>query len=303
MDGEADPGDLAKLSVAELGELLLDQAERVPRELIEECARRGEAMITWLENLLETTAPDEDDGAWWLQIHAAMIYGRMPEERAGEALARLMRGVADRGDEGAQDWLAGYWPGLFATKSEAVLMAVRGIASDRKLGWYPRVNALHTLVAWAQRAGTQALEQELIRVGAIAADESEERELRLEAGNVLLDFPRPQYRTLLERLAQWQGALGVHFSANDVRKAYVQMKDEPPWRSFEEPWDKFYAPDEIEMRSMEPGDGEDPFSAEDPIYGHGPFVREAPKVGRNDPCPCGSGKKYKKCCLEKAAPG
>lgn len=27
-----------------------------------------------------------------------------------------------------------------------------------------------------------------------------------------------------------------------------------------------------------------------------PIVREGPKVGRNDPCPCGSGKKYKKCC-------
>ena len=26
-----------------------------------------------------------------------------------------------------------------------------------------------------------------------------------------------------------------------------------------------------------------------------PFVREAPKVGRNTPCPCGSGKKYKQC--------
>ena len=24
--------------------------------------------------------------------------------------------------------------------------------------------------------------------------------------------------------------------------------------------------------------------------------REAPKAGRNDPCPCGSGKKYKNCC-------
>jgi len=24
--------------------------------------------------------------------------------------------------------------------------------------------------------------------------------------------------------------------------------------------------------------------------------RETPKIGRNDPCPCGSGKKYKKCC-------
>ena len=27
-----------------------------------------------------------------------------------------------------------------------------------------------------------------------------------------------------------------------------------------------------------------------------PIVRSEPKVGRNDPCPCGSGKKYKKCC-------
>jgi len=27
-----------------------------------------------------------------------------------------------------------------------------------------------------------------------------------------------------------------------------------------------------------------------------PIERKAPKVGRNDPCPCGSGKKYKKCC-------
>lgn len=27
-----------------------------------------------------------------------------------------------------------------------------------------------------------------------------------------------------------------------------------------------------------------------------PFTRESPKVGRNDPCPCGSGKKFKKCC-------
>lgn len=27
-----------------------------------------------------------------------------------------------------------------------------------------------------------------------------------------------------------------------------------------------------------------------------PYVRKEPKIGRNDPCPCGSGKKYKDCC-------
>jgi uncharacterized protein len=30
---------------------------------------------------------------------------------------------------------------------------------------------------------------------------------------------------------------------------------------------------------------------------HAPVRRSSPDVGRNDPCPCGSGKKYKHCCL------
>ena len=30
-----------------------------------------------------------------------------------------------------------------------------------------------------------------------------------------------------------------------------------------------------------------------------PYVREGRKIGRNDPCPCGSGKKYKHCCMKK----
>jgi len=29
------------------------------------------------------------------------------------------------------------------------------------------------------------------------------------------------------------------------------------------------------------------------------YYHADPKTGRNDPCPCGSGKKYKKCCLKK----
>ncbi|WP_027368613.1 YchJ family protein [Desulfocurvibacter africanus] len=32
------------------------------------------------------------------------------------------------------------------------------------------------------------------------------------------------------------------------------------------------------------------------VRGQTTYRRESPKIGRNDPCPCGSGKKYKKCC-------
>jgi SEC-C motif domain protein len=34
--------------------------------------------------------------------------------------------------------------------------------------------------------------------------------------------------------------------------------------------------------------------------GPAPIKAAHPKVGRNDPCPCGSGKKYKQCCLARA---
>jgi len=32
-----------------------------------------------------------------------------------------------------------------------------------------------------------------------------------------------------------------------------------------------------------------------------PYRRPEPKIGRNEQCPCGSGKKYKQCCLNKSA--
>ena len=34
----------------------------------------------------------------------------------------------------------------------------------------------------------------------------------------------------------------------------------------------------------------------DPLGNMPTFRRKTPKIGRNDPCPCGSGKKFKQCC-------
>lgn len=33
------------------------------------------------------------------------------------------------------------------------------------------------------------------------------------------------------------------------------------------------------------------------MRGRSPLQRAVPKIGRNAPCPCGSGKKFKRCCL------
>jgi hypothetical protein len=47
----------------------------------------------------------------------------------------------------------------------------------------------------------------------------------------------------------------------------------------------------------EPGSGN--LLAEETVEFAPTIRRETPRIGRNDPCHCGSGKKYKKCCLQK----
>ncbi len=60
------------------------------------------------------------------------------------------------------------------------------------------------------------------------------------------------------------------------------------------------APQELEFQHAETSAlaTEEPASdaaAEEAAPAAKPFIREGAKVGRNDPCPCGSGKKYKAC--------
>ena len=64
----------------------------------------------------------------------------------------------------------------------------------------------------------------------------------------------------------------------------------------------FYDEDEIRKRQKRWEEESAPEEKEEPARliasGGQPYVRQT-YTGRNDPCPCGSGKKYKKCCLGK----
>lgn len=60
---------------------------------------------------------------------------------------------------------------------------------------------------------------------------------------------------------------------------------------------------EEDVQELAPKDNEQPMflshggkEADDESPKAKPATRDEPKVGRNDPCPCGSGKKYKQCC-------
>lgn len=302
---------LASLDPSGLIDLMIRDEDRVPRNVIDACARRSDTMTDHLADLIadDDDGQTEGTGKWWLKLHAVMILGLISTERASLLLVKFMRSMSCKEGEdsdGLQDWLAGYWPALFHNKPESVLPILREFCHDRAVNWYIRVNAIDAVVAAARCQGSNELELALEWLAGIVADEDEDWNLRLCSGNTLLDFPRIQHRPLLDDMAARQGFLGVHFSQNDVQKAYEAMQDTANWDRFNDPW-KFYLPGEIAARQQrwagedaendaDVGDGDynynEPFLPET-------YVRPEPKIGRNDTCPCGSGKKYKKCCLDK----
>jgi hypothetical protein len=296
--------ELAGLDLEGLLELLIRNEDRVPRALVDECARRGEAIVERFAALVERDEfwmPNAAVGEWWGRLHAVMILGLIASESAGLLLVRLMRRMAVEDDDNLQGWLAGDWPALFANKPSRAVDAARELAEDHALDWYVRGQGIEIVVDAALRAGAQALEASLDWVAVIASNESEDWTLRLSAANALLDFPRERYRALVEDLAARQSGWGVYFSKGDVRQAFDRSTDEPEWLHFSDPW-RFYTPEAIARRQQRWAE-EDAAERDDEALDAAPvrYVRAAPKVGRNDPCPCGSGKKYKKCCLGKGS--
>lgn len=67
------------------------------------------------------------------------------------------------------------------------------------------------------------------------------------------------------------------------------------WAMYREEEDDYEGDDGVEDIDDGP-DFDEKFYQRPAGYPTQPIVRTEPKVGRNDPCPCGSGKKHKKCC-------
>lgn len=302
------PTEFAAFTPAELLERLVREEDRASVALIDACVERGEAMVDALGRTIDDARTWIDDraGGWWLPLHAALILGRIPTEPAGLLLVRLMRNMDEHGDTDLQDWVAGDWPALFANKPPAASDAARELARDDARSWYIRLEALSVVLDAGMRGGAAVLEQAIDWVAALAVRESGEWLFRVFTGCALLDFPRPRHRALLVAMSDdeardWKarGDLGPVFTREDVEHAFSINKDDPAWRHRPDPWE-FYTPDAIAERQQRWQKEEEDDAFPDPDWDVPvPYVRDAPKVGRNEPCPCGSGRKYKRCCLAK----
>lgn len=308
--------EFATLTPAALLEQLAPEGDRVPQALIDACAAHGETMVATLRALIhnESTWGDDAPGHWWLPVHAAFILGRMSSESAGLLLVQLMRNMDTFKASDIQDWVAGQWPAFFANKPQSAIDAARELAEDTSHDWYTRCQAVDVVLDAGFSAGSSVLEDAIDWAAALAADEANDWLHRISTACTLLDFPRDRHRELLNAMAREDhrrqapnGFFGT-FGVGDVDAAFARKTDTPDWHRLGDPW-KFYDPDAIAQRQQRWQEEDAHTTASDadadeftldwdppPTY-----VRATPKTGRNDPCPCGSGKKYKQCCLNKAS--
>jgi hypothetical protein len=93
------------------------------------------------------------------------------------------------------------------------------------------------------------------------------------ADTIVANSMDPEYWGMAKRFTMQAKADGVDVGNQAALQKYIAEYNRRLY--------KMNLSDQLEARDFKP-----------PI----PIVERSPKIGRNDPCPCGSGKKYKKCC-------
>lgn len=296
----------------------------MPPEFAREAVSRGSRILPRLAAVAsEHCVWHQSDVGRWAPVHAVFLLGSIGGAAAINPLIAALR----LAEEFENAWVLEELPSIFGALGPDALGPLRAIAFDPDADWMTRHTAMDCMAAIALRRPEQ--EPEIFPfIGRMAGDEAEEDYVRAWAGLVLLRFSRREHKSLLLKLVDSGIAEGL-YDKSDVRKGMLL----PRVAHYEKDWLEFYRPDKAADRrrrwerdrlpesaawqdalsrewGADPDIGNDPWGI--PYDGQGDW-EDAPehvldrlleaepmaKIRRNDPCPCGSGKKFKKCCLDK----
>lgn len=312
-----------RLTDEALLDLLHTEEDRLPRAAVDEFLSRGARMVEPLAALVsDPEAWRQELPAFWAPIHAAFILGAIGGPSVIPALIRAL----EQADAQDCDWVTCEIPAIMGRLGAPARLPLAALLADRSRPPFLRAVAAEALAATTLGDPTEEDSTEpdslFALIGSRLADPKEDEDLRGVAGNTLLDFRRSEYKDALlafareqERKHQGNPLHPLPFTQDDVEEAFARI--EPSVGHYRRDWLDFYTPAAIARRQArwaeeaEEADTPEQLDLTDEdlleedladLLPPTPVVRSEPKVGRNDPCPCGSGKKYKKCCLGRTAP-
>jgi hypothetical protein len=285
------------LSDNSLLDLLSSDEDRLPRAAVDEILRRGARLAPQL--IARIDDGDLWDLADWAPVHATFILAAMKGPGALDAVLRALERASANEETDLMD-VADSLLAAFGPDAVPALAAAFDAAGSYVKIW---IDDALALIADAHPATRGAVRAQLRR----AALEGRNQEAAACAAENLLAFATDADRDLLAILVDRN-----LLDADTVEEALAANPDLGVPRPVD--WLGFYAPEAIARRQEElehlhePEDDAgfvddlpdspalDVLSRLEPRDAPAPIVNSGPHPGRNDPCPCGSGRKFKKCC-------
>ena len=269
-----------------------------------------EKLRTLYENYFDSDDPQPTYECLYVPAIFAMAAPRLSEDTRREIAEFLLEELVVAGEEDDEVMME-VMETAIGTMGPVALPAVLGRLDEMSVDdgeWY-NIWSLTTLAAATSDA---ELRQGVAKRCTEVLDQAMRDEIDpIDSFMPAITLARMHYteaRPLVERLFKKTGnrELAVVLDGMDGKSKEDEWRD--PWDQPVKEWlaahwgalneDYTSPPNDDEDwepgEDLEPEGSEDDGSAEDeaPV----PPVETKPAVGRNDPCPCGSGKKFKKCC-------
>ncbi len=305
----------AQLSTQELLQKLEELGDRAPAELIQAILSRDQEVVLPLSKILqERRYWEASDNTLWMPVHAVKLLGIIADP---QALPQLINTLV-LADEMGYDWIMEDLPTVFGrigpSAVEPLIEFIQAHSGESEFYW-PRINAAEGLVAIAIHYPRER-ERILSFLHGLFSDGEDPEFLGFVAAYIL-DLNASSSLPILEE------AFNKELIDEDIiRKEDLQQNREGPDEEALARYNKdlleFYAPEQVaerqarweeEQREEESKAAHRREEREKTIanefkrldismkLGEKKILLPIKKVGRNEPCPCGSGRKFKKCCL------
>jgi hypothetical protein len=293
------------------------------REAVEAAVARREEIIPELLKILEEIADPEiaadldSDGDYMAHLYAMFLLAQFRETRAYPLMLRIALLPSDLLDSLFGDNITSSFDSVFASLCGGAVQGIQSLIENESVDQWVRgsgLGALATLVA----AGITSREEVLAYFASLFHGKLTDKNdiVWSELVAYSTDLYAPELLPEIEK-AYEDGLVDPTFiDLDDVKQdlakgqewALARLAESPHRRLVDDTvkemewWASFHEKEPLRL----PAPALDPWLPEpalDPLPlargfadTYSGFKRTAPKIGRNDPCPCGSGKKYKKCC-------
>jgi len=320
---------MSDMTIAEIIAALTPYTGHFPKEAVHEAIAQREAITPELLRVLKEVgeSPDAfaDKNDYMLHMFATYLLAQFREKRAYPLLTKILSAPGEAADSLYGETLTESMKSILGSVYDGDPEPLSRLVEGEEVNEWVRGAAVESFLVLAHTGQMAPAEvssyfQSLFRGKLVRSNGQVWNDLAC----AVADLPAPE---LIEdlRLAFEEGLVDpdVADMADLEKDARTPHEQRPAWNreKFElmgdavsemEWWSAFHADDEpadpkppMWPRAADPPTAVDsvplenrnPLSAESSLAASAPLRRE-PKTGRNEACPCGSGKKYKKCCLQ-----